>query len=156
MLLSVSISHSSPLVTLSIYLWYQQWSWRYHLVVYINSDIWWSFGKDSCFHRSYSGDPYWLELRIKSLLISVDEVVHTTKDRREGDRERRPGRQGQVMELRLYVERPCRSFDFDLLQPYEVELFDANSNNPNVRHWRPNLLEPDFLYGPHLPCSASS
>ena len=35
---------------------------------------------------------------------------------------------------RLYVDRPCKSFDFNLLQPYEVKLFDADSDNPDVRH----------------------
>ena len=45
---------------------------------------------------------------------------------------------------RLYVDRPCGSFDFNLLQPSEVKLFDADSDNPDVRHVRSNLLEPDF------------
>ena len=50
------------------------------------------------FSSFYSG-----EIRIKSLLISVDKVVHTTKDKREGDRERlagdgRPGSRRQVTE----------------------------------------------------------
>ena len=35
---------------------------------------------------------------------------------------------------RLYVDRLCRSFDFDLLLPSEVKLFDADSDNPDVQH----------------------
>ena len=101
--------------------------------MYINSDIWWSFGKGFWFYRSYSGDPYRLELQINSLLISVDKVVHMTARRMiENDWtmtwQSKAGHRG----VYLYVDRPCRSFNLDLLQPSQVKLFDADSDNPDV------------------------
>ena len=97
----------------------------------------------------YSCDPYRLELRIKSLLTSV---VKSYTRRGIGDKETRERlHDDQVVEDRsqrvhLYDDRPCRSFDFDLLKPSNVELLDAGSDNPDVRHCRLNVLEPDFLY----------
>ena len=95
------------------------------------------FGKDSLRDRPFSGDPRPIRLRIKSLLTSVDKSYTRRRIGEKDDRERLDDDwavEDRSWRVHLYEDRPCRSFDFDLLQPSEVELLDADSDNPDVRH----------------------
>ena len=75
-LLSVTMSHSSSPVTLSL-----------TPIVIVTIPLTVTSGdlleKTSVFIVSYSGDPYRLKQWIKSLLTPADKVIHTMKDRRE-------------------------------------------------------------------------
>ena len=82
-------------------------------VVCINSDIWWSFGKDSCFHRSIVVTP--INYNYGSSLSWSWSIRSYTRQRigKKDDREWLDD--GQAVDSRsrrsaLYVHRPRRSF----------------------------------------------
>ena len=126
-------------------------------LVCIDGDIWRSSGGDFCLHRFL----WWWPLPIGTAdRVSLEPgrwVVHTTNDIGVNDDRERLDSRRQVTEVCACMSTDHAGRSIWLVTfVYEVKQFGADSDNPDVRLWRLNVLEPDFSCGPLLPSSASS